>query len=115
MDWLVAMLMIAGMFFAFVASLGVVRMPDLYMRIHAATKAGAFGSSLILIAAALHFGSLRAAVMAALVVIFFYLTTPVAAQALSDAAHRLRISQWSGTKLDELADDEADEVNKSDS
>ncbi|MGB0257999.1 MAG: monovalent cation/H(+) antiporter subunit G [Coraliomargarita sp.] len=115
MDWLVAILMVTGMFFAFVASLGLVRMPDLYTRIHAATKAGAFGSSVILFAAALHFGSLRAAIMAVLVVVFFYLTTPVAAQALSDAAHRLRISQWSGTKLDELADDEADDVNKSNS
>lgn len=113
MDWVVAILMIAGMFFAFVASLGVVRMPDLYTRIHAATKAGAFGSSLILIAAALHFGSLRAAIMAVLVVVFFYLTTPVAAQALSDAAHRLRIPQWSGTKVDELAEDEEEEGNNS--
>lgn len=105
MDWVVAILMMAGMFFAFVASLGVARMPDVYTRIHAATKAGAFGSSLILIAAALHFGSLRGWVMACLVVIFFYLTAPVAAQSLSDAAHRLRISQWSGTKLDELGED----------
>ena len=69
MDWLVAILMVTGMFFAFVASLGLVRMPDLYTRIHAATKAGAFGSSVILFAAALHFGSLRAAIMAVLVVV----------------------------------------------
>lgn len=113
MDWVVSILMMLGMFFAFVASLGVVRMPDLYTRIHAATKAGAFGSSLILIATALHFGSVRGLVMAALVVIFFYLTTPVAAQALSDAAHRLKVPQWSGTKLDELAEDEVDDRNNS--
>lgn len=115
MDWLVALLMIIGMFFAFVASLGVVRMPDLYMRIHAATKAGAFGSSIISIAAALHFGSTRAAITAVLLVIFFYLTAPVAAQALSDTAHRLRIPQWPGTKVDELAEDEEDLSNNSSS
>ena len=112
MSWVVAILMVLGMFFAFVASLGVLRMPDLYTRIHAATKAGAFGSSLILIAAALHFGSVRGLVMAVLVVVFFYLTTPVAAQSLSNAAHRLRVSQWSGTKVDQLAEDEAAESEK---
>ena len=113
MDWVVAFLMVAGAFFAFVAALGVVRMPDLYTRLHAATKAGAFGSSLLLLAAALHFGGVRSWIMAVLVVIFFYMTTPVAAQALSDAAHRLKIPQWSGTKVDELAEDQSNSDSKS--
>lgn len=107
MSWVVAILMILGTFFAFLASLGVLRMPDFYTRVHAATKAGAFGSSLILIAAALHFGSLRASVMAVMVVVFFYLTTPIAAQALSDRAHKRKIAKWEGTCLDELEEDEA--------
>ena len=45
MDIVVAILIVLGAFFAFVAALGIVRMPDLYTRMHAATKAGAFGAT----------------------------------------------------------------------
>lgn len=108
MSYVVAILLVLGMFFAFVAALGVVRMPDFFIRLHAATKAGAFGSTLILLAAALHFGSLRAFVMALLTVVFFYLTTPVAAQVLGESAHRRRVRLWEKTQVDQLrADEEA--------
>lgn len=70
MSWIVAILMIAGAFFAFMAALGVSRLPDFYMRTHAATKAGAFGASLLLLAAAIHFGSLRAVITALLIIGF---------------------------------------------
>ncbi|MGB0743281.1 MAG: monovalent cation/H(+) antiporter subunit G [Opitutales bacterium] len=106
MSWVVAILMIAGAFFAFVAALGVVRLPDFYMRMHAATKAGAFGATLLLVAAALHFGSLRAIITAMLVIIFFYLTTPIAAQTLGQAAYRKKTSLWDKTGRDQLAEDE---------
>ena len=43
-------LLILGSLFALIAAIGVVRMPDIYCRMHAATKAGAFGVSLILLA-----------------------------------------------------------------
>jgi len=70
-SWVVAILLAAGAFFAFIAALGVNRLPDFYMRLHAATKAGAFGASLLLVAAALHFGSLRACLSALLIIVFF--------------------------------------------
>ncbi|WOO39886.1 monovalent cation/H(+) antiporter subunit G [Rubellicoccus peritrichatus] len=114
MNWVVAILMIAGAFFALVAAVGVVRMPDFYMRLHAATKAGAFGAALMLLAAALYFGSLRAAIMALITIIFFYLTAPVAGQAIGRAAYRRRVKLWDRTSVDELknadvCDSEADE------
>lgn len=105
MSWLVAILMILGAFFAFVAALGVVRFPDFYMRTHAATKAGAFGASLLLLAAALHFGSLRACLTSLLIITFFYLTTPIAAQTLGQAAHRRKAPLWEKTGRDQLAED----------
>lgn len=108
MNWLIAVLLVAGSFFAFVAALGVWRFPDFYTRMHAATKAGAFGAALLLLAAGLHFGSLRASVMTFFIIVFFYLTTPVAAQTLVQAAYRCRVPFWKKTGRDQLAEDEAE-------
>ncbi len=69
--------------FCLIASIGILRFRDLYMRIHAATKAGAFGGSLAAIAAGIHFNTLSAWIHAILIIIFFYATTPVAAHLLS--------------------------------
>lgn len=104
MSWLVAILVILGAFFGFVAALGVLRMPDLYIRMHAATKAGAFGATITLLAAALQFGSWRVIVISILLVIFFYLTAPVAAYSLGRAAYRRGVKRWEGTEVDELAE-----------
>lgn len=105
MSWVVAILMILGSFFAFVAALGVVRFPDFYTRTHAATKAGAFGATLLLLAAALHFGSLRAGLTSLLIITFFYLTTPIAAQTLGKVAYHRKVPLWKKTGRDQLAED----------
>lgn len=110
MSWLVSFFVVAGAFFAFVAALGVWRFPDFYSRMHAATKAGAFGAALLLLAAAIHLGSVRAIVTALLIIVFFYLTTPVAAQTLAQAAYRRGVALWSKTGRDQLAEDE--EINR---
>lgn len=104
MSWVVAILVVLGSFFAFVAALGVLRFPDFYMRMHAATKAGAFGSAILLIAAALHFGTMRAVLTSGFILIFYYLTTPVAAQTLSEAAYRCGVKLWPKTGRDLLAE-----------
>lgn len=114
MSWVVAILLAAGAFFAFIAALGVNRLPDFYMRLHASTKAGAFGASLLLIAAALHFGNLRAILSALLIIIFFYLTTPIAAQAMGQVAYRKQVRLWHKTGQDQLAQDEGKKSPKAD-
>jgi multicomponent Na+:H+ antiporter subunit G len=107
MSWIVAIIVFLGAFFAFVAALGVFRFPDFYTRTHAATKAGAFGAALLLVAAAIHFGSVRAIIMAVGIVVFFYLTTPIASQTLAQAAYRRNVPFWSKMGRDRLAEDEA--------
>jgi len=102
MNVLIALLIVAGAAFAFIAALGVLRMPDFYMRMHAATKAGAFGALLLLLAAALYFGTLRAVVTSVLVILFFYMTTPVAAQTLAESAYRRGVKLWDRSLTDKL-------------
>ena len=53
-----AILVLAGSFFALVAALGLIRLPDLYTRMHAASKAGTLGSCVMLVALAVHAGDL---------------------------------------------------------
>lgn len=92
MDYVVAIataaLLLAGSLFALVAAIGMVRLPDLYTRMHAASKAGTVGSGLLLLAAGLYSGELAILVRAVAGFIFFLLTAPVAAHLLAKAAHQ---------------------------
>ena len=92
-----------GAFFVLVASIGVLRFPDTLTRLHAATKAGAFGTALILVAAILHFQSGEVFVKSLLAMAFFYLTAPIASHLLGRVAYRhrsrrqplnLKVDEW---------------------
>ncbi len=98
------LLIIAGAFFMLVSALGVLRLPDLFMRMHAATKAGTLGAALVLFAAALLFGQLAVSIKAVAVFLFLLLTAPVAAHVLGRAAYYAGVELWSETVLDELKD-----------
>lgn len=94
--------LLSGVFFVLVGAIGTFRMPDFYTRTHAAAKAGAFGGSLILIAACLFFLSFSVYIKVLLTIIFFYLTTPVASHMLGRGAYLSRARMWEGTHTDEL-------------
>ena len=97
-----ALLLIAGSFFVLVAALGIVRLPDVFMRMHAATKAGTLGAGLVLVAAAVVFGELAVAVKGVVVFVFLLLTAPVAAHVLGRAAYYDRAEVWERTHHDDL-------------
>jgi multicomponent Na+:H+ antiporter subunit G len=81
-----ALLLVAGALFSLIASLGLLRLPDLFTRMHASSKAGTAGSGLILIAAALHAGELTIWLKCLAAMLFFLLTAPLAAHLLAKAA-----------------------------
>jgi multicomponent Na+:H+ antiporter subunit G len=102
---LVAVLMVAGAGFVLVAALGVLRLPDLPMRMHAATKAGALGAGLLLLAVAAGAPGAGVAVRALAALAFLALTAPVASHAIGRAAYRAgEMPLWEGTVTDELRD-----------
>ena len=100
-DWIVAILLVAGGFFMFVAGLGILRLPDVLIRMHASTKAGTVGAGLIFVAVALNFGDIATISLCALTVVFLFLTVPVASHAIARAAYRMKVDLWEGTHLDE--------------
>lgn len=99
---LIGTLMLIGAFFMFVAALGVLRMPDLFMRLSATTKASTLGASSLLLAAAFHFGDYGIAGRIVAIIAFIVMTTPVAAHMLGRAAYISRVPLWEGTIRDDL-------------
>lgn len=96
-------LIIVGAAFTLVASVGIVRLPDLYTRMHAASKAGMLGSGLMLIALAV-FAEDHAIVSRALAaVIFILLTTPIAAHLLGKASYAAGYRMWEKSVHDDMA------------
>lgn len=79
-------LLVAGALFCLLAAIGVLRLPDLLTRMHAASKAGAVGGGLILLAVPLVSLDSSVALRAILGVMFLLLTTPVSAHLLARAS-----------------------------
>jgi monovalent cation/proton antiporter MnhG/PhaG subunit len=78
---------LAGVVFLCIAALGVIRLPDPFQRMHAATKAGTLGAGLVIIGSVIAHGQLDAAVMGIFTVVFLLLTVPVAGHLLGRASY----------------------------
>ena len=95
-------LFLVGVAFMLIAAMGVVRMPDIFMRLHCSTKSATLGLGCVVLGAALHFGEFAIWARAIAVVVFIFVTAPVAAHILGRAAYLSRASLWEGTLSDEL-------------
>ena len=100
---LAAILILLGSVFALTASIGLIRLPDLYTRMHAASKAGTLGSCVMLIALAVYTDDLAMSTRALGGVAFLLLTAPVSAHLLAKAAHASGLKLWSGSGADDYA------------
>ena len=99
---------IVGSLFALTASIGLLRLPDFYTRMHAASKAGTLGSCVMLVALAIYADDLAVTTRALGGVVFFLLTAPVSAHLLAKAAHASGLRLWDMSVLDDYAQDTAD-------
>lgn len=91
---------ILGGFFAFVAGLGILRLPDVLIRMHATTKAGTLASGLIMLAVAAGFGDASTVARAIAIVVFLLITAPVGAHMIGRAAFRSGVPLWKPTTVD---------------
>ena len=99
---LTAIIMLLGALLVLIGALGAVRMPDLLLRMHATTKAGALGTGLIAVAAAIFFVDTGVTVRALAIVAFVILTAPVAAHMIGRAGYFTGAPLWDKTLKDEL-------------
>lgn len=101
---LISFSLVAGGLFALVGAIGLVRLPDLLMRLHAPTKATTLGVGGALVASMLYFvGSGRLIVHELLITAFLFVTAPVSALMLAKAALYLRLPSRAPLPEDEAA------------
>ncbi|MCP4995149.1 MAG: Na+/H+ antiporter subunit G [Gammaproteobacteria bacterium] len=103
LDIVGGLLLLAGTAFLLLGGLGLVRMPDIYNRIQAGTKATTLGTLLTLGGAACLQPEWGFKLL--LIGIFLLFTNPLSSQVLARAAHRSGIKKSSKTKIDRLEDD----------
>ena len=101
MIYLVVALLILGAFMMFLTGLGIYRMPDIFTRMHAATKASSLGVALLLLAAILIFRDPMVLTKSLVTILFIFLTAPVAAHLLGRAAYARRTALWEHSIVDE--------------
>lgn len=107
-DVLAATLLVAGSAFVAVAALGLVRLPDVYLRMHSLAKAGTLGCGLVLAGVAFALPDVGVLLRVVGAVLFLFVTAPVASHLIGRAAHRTGSPQWEGTVVDEWAEAEAE-------
>ncbi len=87
-------LLILGGAFILIAGIGVIRLPDVFIRMHAATKVGTLGSGLILAGVSVHFAEPSVVVRCVSIVVFLLMTAPIGAHMIGRAALRIGVKPW---------------------
>lgn len=100
-ETIIVLLLSIGVFFNLVAGLGLLRMPDLYMRVSATAKAGTLGVGCLLGAAAIHFGELGVSSRAVATIVFIFITAPVAGHMIGRAGYIAGVPLWEKNLTDQ--------------
>lgn len=95
-------LMSIGAILLLIAAIGVVRLPDLFLRMSATSKASSLGAGCMFLAVAVAAGDVSITVRALAGVLFLVLTTPVASHMIGRAAYLSGVPLWKGTVCDDL-------------
>ncbi len=94
---IVSVFLVFGAFFMLVGSIGMVRLPDLFMRLHAPTKSSTLGLGSFLIASMIFFAFQgRFGFAELLITLLAFITAPVSANLIAQAALHLRLRSLSG-------------------
>ncbi len=102
-DVFVMILSAIGAIFILLASIGLVRMPDFYLRVSVTTKAATLGVGLVLAAAAVYFQEASVVSRVVAIISFLLLTAPVAAHMIGRTAYFTGTKLWERSTHDELA------------
>lgn len=101
--FVVVFLLVIGILFMLIAAIGLLRMPDVFLRMSAATKAATLGILCVLGAAAIHFADATITLRVVAIALFLYITAPIAAHMIGRAAYAdPDVHPWEGTVRDEM-------------
>ena len=102
MDILIMVLASFGAFFVLLGAVGILRMPDTYLRMAVTTKAATLGVGLLLIAAAFYFDDVATTTRVLAIIIFILLTAPVGAHLMGRASYIAGNKLWERSVSDDL-------------
>ncbi len=102
-ELLASVLVLGGVALVLLAAVGVVRFPDAFARMHAATKAATLGSALVVAAAVARDRGTGDTVELVLAILFLFVTSPAAGHMVARAAYRAGTELSPATSVDELA------------
>jgi len=105
---LAALLVAVGTFFIVVGTIGLLRLPNVFNRMHATSKATTLGAASIFLAGAVYFGLSGAGVTSLVGVVFLFLTAPTGAHMISRSAHRMGVPFVTGAEWPNEDDDQSD-------
>jgi len=86
----------AGLFFVLAGTVGVLRLPDFYTRLHAAGMTDTLGAELILLALIFQADNFQMVLKLLLVAFFLFVTSPTATHAVAHAAYRAGLKPFLG-------------------
>jgi len=103
-EYATALLLLFGGGLSVLSGLGVLRLPDVLLRMHAASKVGVLGAAVILTSVAVFFQDAAITGRCLAAVVFILATTPLAAHLISRVVYQADEPLWRGTIRDELAE-----------
>ncbi len=96
---LTVMLLLVGAFFMLAGTIGFIRFPDFYSRMHATGKCDTLGEGLMLVALIIYGGATFVSVKILFLIIFILLANPTSTHAIAKAAYDVGLEPW--RKLDD--------------
>jgi multicomponent Na+:H+ antiporter subunit G len=91
---LTGIFLVLGCFFILVASIGIIRFPDIYSRIHPAGKTDTLGQALILIGLLIYEGFTFVGIKLIIIILFVFVANPTSTHALANAAYAVGVKPW---------------------
>ena len=101
-EYITGILILTGSLFILISAIGIVKMPDIYIRMSATTKAATLGVGSVMLGSMLFFSDIGAITRSFAIMLFIFLTAPVAAHMLGRASYFEDLPMWKGTKINEL-------------
>ncbi len=110
----VGVLLLIGSLLSLLSTFGLLRLPDIYNRTHAATKAATLGTVSILVGSFIFFYVVDGIISAKLLlgILFVFITAPVAGHMVGRAAYRTGVPLWEMTIKDDLKRDDMKRTKK---
>jgi multicomponent Na+:H+ antiporter subunit G len=104
-EWIAYLLLGIGSFCALVGAIGIIRLPDVYNRLHAQTVVVVGGALISMLGAGILGGFSLFTLKAIVIMLFLFLTAPVASHAIARGAHKSGIRLWRYSVVDKLKEE----------